>query len=47
MGRLFGTNGVRGVFGEDLTLDLALEVSYSLATYFHGKPILVDYDGRH
>lgn len=47
MGRLFGTNGVRGVFGEDLTLDLALEVSYSLATYFHDKPILVGYDGRH
>lgn len=47
MGRLFGTNGVRGVFGKDLTLDLALEVSYSLATYFHDKPILVGYDGRH
>lgn len=47
MDRLFGTNGVRGVFGEDLTLDLALEVSYSLATYFHNKPILVGYDGRH
>lgn len=47
MARLFGTNGIRGVFGKDLTLDLALEVSYALATYFHNKPILVSYDGRH
>ena len=47
MARLFGTNGIRGVFGKDLTLDLALEVSYALATYFHDKPALVGYDGRH
>lgn len=47
MARLFGTNGIRGVFGRDLTLDLALEVSYALAAYFQDKPILVGYDGRH
>jgi phosphomannomutase/phosphoglucomutase len=47
MARLFGTNGVRGVFGKDLTLDLVLEISYALATYFHDKPLLVGYDGRH
>ncbi|MEE8132370.1 MAG: phosphoglucosamine mutase [Nitrososphaerales archaeon] len=47
MGRLFGTNGIRGIFGKDLTLDLALKVSYALATYFHDKPILVGCDGRH
>ncbi|MFQ5920788.1 MAG: phosphoglucosamine mutase [Nitrososphaerales archaeon] len=47
MARLFGTNGIRGVFGRDLTLDLALEVSYTLATYFRDKPVLVGYDGRH
>jgi len=47
MARLFGTNGIRGIFGKDLTLDLALEVSYALATYFHDKPVLVGYDGRH
>lgn len=46
MGRLFGTNGIRGVFGKDLTLDLALELSYALATYFHDKPLLIGYDGR-
>ncbi|NMJ86741.1 MAG: phosphoglucosamine mutase [Thaumarchaeota archaeon] len=47
MGKLFGTNGIRGVFGSELTLDLALDVSYALATYFHDKPILLGYDGRH
>jgi phosphomannomutase/phosphoglucomutase len=47
MGKLFGTNGIRGVFGKELTLDLALDVSYALATYFHDKPVLVGYDGRH
>jgi len=47
MARLFGTNGIRGVFGKDLTLDLALNFSYALATYFHDKPVLIGYDGRH
>jgi len=47
MAKLFGTNGIRGVFGKDLTLDLVLEISYALATYFHDKPVLVAYDGRH
>lgn len=47
MARLFGTNGIRGVFGKDLTLDLALQISYALTTYFHDKPVLVAYDGRH
>ncbi|MFQ5940922.1 MAG: phosphoglucosamine mutase [Nitrososphaerales archaeon] len=47
MGRLFGTNGIRGIFGKDLTLDLALDVSYALATYFDDKPILIGYDGRY
>lgn len=47
MARLFGTNGVRGVFGKELTLDLALGISYALGTYFHGEPVLIGYDGRH
>lgn len=47
MGRLFGTNGIRGVFGKDLTLELALDVSYALATYYHDQPVLVGYDGRY
>lgn len=47
MARLFGTNGVRGVFGKDLTLDLALRLSYALATYYREGPLLLAYDGRH
>ncbi len=47
MARLFGTNGVRGVFGKDLTLDLALRLSYALATYYRQGPLLLAYDGRH
>lgn len=47
MGKLFGTNGIRGVFGKELTLELALKVSYALAIYYNDKPILVGYDGRH
>jgi phosphomannomutase/phosphoglucomutase len=44
--RLFGTNGVRGVFGEELTLNLVVDLSYSLATYFKKGPIIIGYDGR-
>jgi phosphomannomutase / phosphoglucomutase len=44
--RLFGTNGVRGVFGKELTLDSVVDLSYSLATYFEKGPIIIGYDGR-
>lgn len=45
--RLFGTNGVRGVYGQDLTHDLVIDLCYSLATYFHDGPVVVGNDGRH
>jgi phosphomannomutase/phosphoglucomutase len=44
--RLFGTNGVRGVFGKELTLHLVVDLSYSLATYFEKGPIIIGFDGR-
>ncbi len=44
--KLFGTNGVRGIFGKDLTSELLIELCYSLATYFGNGPILIGYDGR-
>jgi phosphomannomutase/phosphoglucomutase len=44
--RLFGTNGVRGVFGKELTLDLVVDLSYSLAAFFGKGPIIIGYDGR-
>jgi phosphomannomutase/phosphoglucomutase len=44
--RLFGTNGVRGVYGQELTHDLVIDLCYSLATYFGEGPIVVGNDGR-
>jgi phosphomannomutase/phosphoglucomutase len=44
--RLFGTNGVRGVYGEELTHDLVIDLCYALGTYFGMGPIVVGYDGR-
>ena len=46
MARLFGTNGIRGVFSEDFTLEFVHDITLSLATYFQEGPILVGYDGR-
>jgi phosphomannomutase / phosphoglucomutase len=46
MAKLFGTNGVRGVFGEDLTLDFISKITLSIASFFKKGPILVGYDGR-
>ena len=47
MKKLFGTNGVRGVFSEDFTLEFVNELVMSLAAYFKEGKILVGYDGRH
>ena len=32
MGKLFGTDGIRGVVGENLTVDLAFKVGRALTT---------------
>jgi len=47
MKKLFGTNGVRGVFSEDFTLEFVNDLTMSLAAYFKQGKILVGYDGRH
>jgi len=44
--RLFGTNGIRGIFGKDLTVDSIIDACYSLGTYFEKGPIVIGYDGR-
>ncbi len=44
--RLFGTNGIRGVFGGDLTLEKVHDVALSMAAYFGRGPVLVCRDGR-
>ncbi len=32
--RLFGTNGVRGIYGKDFTLDLVMDLTYSISIIF-------------
>jgi phosphomannomutase/phosphoglucomutase len=44
--KLFGTNGVRGIFGQDLNLEFIMKVSRSLASFFAEGPLLVGFDGR-
>jgi phosphomannomutase/phosphoglucomutase len=47
MGKLFGTNGVRGIFSEDFTLEFIHDLILSISAYFKHGTILVGYDGRH
>ncbi len=47
MKKLFGTNGVRGVFSEDFSLEFVNDLVMSLSTYFKKGKILIGYDGRH
>src|SRR6478736_3021003 len=44
--RLFGTNGVRGIFGREFEFDLITNLSYSLATFFKNGKILIGQDAR-
>jgi phosphomannomutase/phosphoglucomutase len=44
--KLFGTNGIRGVFCETLTPEFIHDISLALGAYFKKGPILVGYDGR-
>jgi phosphomannomutase / phosphoglucomutase len=44
--RLFGTNGVRGVVNKELTLELVLELSQAIGTFFKGGKMVVGSDGR-
>ncbi len=44
--RLFGTNGVRGIYGKQLTAELAIDLTYALATYYGQGPIVVGNDAR-
>jgi phosphomannomutase / phosphoglucomutase len=45
--KLFGTNGIRGIPGKDLSLEFVTEMAQSIASYFEGpKPLLVGNDVR-
>ena len=46
MGRFFGTNGIRGVFAEDFTLEFVHDMTLAIGTYFGKGPVVIGYDGR-
>jgi len=43
--RLFGTNGIRGVVGTEITVEFALEMGLAIGTYFEGE-IVIGTDSR-
>ncbi len=44
--KLFGTNGIRGIFGNDLSIGFIIDISYSIGCFFKRGPIVLGYDGR-
>ncbi len=46
MTRLFGTNGIRGVVGQEMTTSLALDVGRAIGTILHGGSVAVGNDTR-
>jgi len=46
MTRLFGTNGIRGVVGKDMTADLAVRVGRAIGTFFEGGLVALARDTR-
>ncbi len=46
MAKFFGTNGIRGVFSEDFTLEFVHDMTLAIGTYFAREPILIGFDGR-
>ncbi|WP_026090007.1 phosphoglucosamine mutase [Candidatus Nitrosopumilus sediminis] len=46
MAKFFGTNGIRGVFDEDFTLEFVHDMTLAIGTYFEKGSVLIGYDGR-
>ncbi len=46
MTRLFGTNGIRGIVGQDMTADLALRVGRAIGTFFGAGSVALARDTR-
>lgn len=46
MTRLFGTNGIRGVVGKDMTADLAVRVGHAIGTHFGRGSVALARDPR-
>lgn len=46
MAKFFGTNGIRGVFSEDFTLEFVHDMTLAIGTYFEKGTVLIGFDGR-
>ena len=46
MAKFFGTNGIRGIFAEDITLEFLHDMTLAIGTFFKNGPILIGFDGR-
>ena len=46
MAKFFGTNGIRGVFSEDFSLEFVHDMTLAIGTFFGKGPVLIGYDGR-
>ena len=44
--RLFGTNGIRGIFNKELTPEFTTELGLAIGSYFTDSKIVVGYDSR-
>ncbi len=44
--RLFGTTGIRRIYGREFTLDMALDLGKTLGTYLNGNRVVIAYDTR-
>ena len=44
--KFFGTNGIRGIFDKEISLEFIHDMTLAIGTYFQSGPILVGYDGR-
>jgi phosphomannomutase/phosphoglucomutase len=45
-GKLFGTNGIRGIANKELTPEMAVKVSLAIGTFFGKKNLLIGHDAR-
>lgn len=46
VGRLFGTNGIRGVVNKELTPELTVEIGCAIGTFFQYGTLMVGHDAR-
>jgi phosphomannomutase/phosphoglucomutase len=45
-GRLFGTNGIRGVANKDLTPEIAIKIGSAIGTFFKHGTLIIGHDAR-